>query len=81
MTYCKLAVSAAAAVYQHTPQYVVDNVQFNVFRYEPLQALVVAYAGSNELWDWRRHILVRRERLSGFRGLVHRGWLADWQLV
>jgi len=79
MTYCKLAVSAAAAVYQHTPQYVVDNVQFNVFRYEPLEAFVIAFAGTNEIWDWRRHLLVRRERLPGFRGRVHRGWLADWR--
>lgn len=87
MTYERLAIKAATSVYGRQPldgvRFVwsgaVDNVQFDVMRYDPLQALVFAFAGSNEMWDWRRHLLVRRERLKGFRGLVHRGWLADWR--
>ena len=89
MTYEKLATKSAASVYgcksfdgvRIVWSGAIDNIQFDVFRYEPLQCLVFAFAGTNELWDWRRHILVRRERLKGFRGKVHRGWLADWRKV
>lgn len=87
MTYDRLAITAAASVYRRDPidgvRFVwsgaVDNIQFDVMRYEPLRALVFAFAGTNELMDWRRHVLVRRERLKGLRGQVHRGWLADWR--
>jgi len=87
MTYERLAIKAAASVYKRAPidgvRFVwsgaVDNIQFDVMRHEPLRATVMAFAGTNELLDWRRHILVRRERLRGLRGLVHRGWLADWR--
>ncbi len=89
MTYDRLAIKAAASVYGREPledvRFVwsgaVDHIQFDVMHSDSLRATVVAFAGSNELADWVRHLFVRRERLKGFRGLVHRGWLADWRLA
>jgi len=89
MTYERIAIRAAVSAYDKQPidgvRYVwagaIDNIQFDVMRYAPLRATVIAFAGSNELWDWWRHLFVRRARLRGLRGVVHRGWLADWRKV
>ena len=87
MTYERLAVTAADSVYGRQEvnharviwSGAVDNVQFDVMRHENLHCVVVAFAGSNELADWGRHIFVRRRKIAGIGGLVHRGWLSDWR--
>jgi len=89
MTYERLAVTAADSVYGRQEvnharviwSGAVDNVQFDVMRHENLHCVVVAFAGSNELADWGRHLFVRRRRIAGIGGLVHRGWLSDWRLA
>jgi hypothetical protein len=54
----------------------VDNVQFDIMRRDG--CVLVAFAGTNEVRDMWRHLLVRRETIGdGIK--VHRGWLADFQ--
>jgi len=81
MTYDRLALESAAGVYRRPDVWDVDNLQFAVDRHDNLGVTVVSFAGTNELSDWWRHVLVRRRHLSGVRGLVHRGWLSDWLKV
>ena len=83
MTYQRLALDCSASVYRKdnvedtrilwTGE--VEHIQFEVSFYKPLKVLVVAFAGSNELKDFGRHVFVRRKQG------VHRGWLKDWQRV
>ena len=55
MTYERLAIKSAASVYgcqsfdgvRFVWSGAIDNIQFDVFRYEPLQCLVFAFAGTN----------------------------------
>jgi len=87
MTYELLACESAYAVYGRQEvshariiwSGAVDNIQFDVMRHDNLHCVVVAFAGTNELKDWGRHVFVRRRKLAGIGGLVHRGWLSDWR--
>lgn len=81
MTYEDLALKSAAGVYKRQDVWDVDNLQFVVDRQDNLGVTLVSFAGTNELSDWWRHILVRRRKLRGVRGLVHRGWLSDWNKI